>query len=42
MIRHLSAPLYYRFLTDTTPITAADVRRTVALTIAGVHAGAFG
>jgi len=42
VIRHLSAPLYYRFLTDTTPITAADVRRTVALTIAGVHAGVFG
>jgi AcrR family transcriptional regulator len=42
VIRHLSAPLYYRFLTDTAPISAADVRRSVALTVAGVNAGVFG
>lgn len=42
VIRHLSAPLYYRFLTDTAPISVADVRRSVALTMAGVHAGVFG
>ncbi|GAB7070146.1 TetR/AcrR family transcriptional regulator [Mycobacterium hodleri] len=42
VIRHLSAPLYYRFLTDTAPISTADVRRTVALTMAGVQAGVFG
>jgi len=42
VIRHLSAPLYYRFLTDTAPISAADVRRSVALTMAGVNAGVFG
>jgi AcrR family transcriptional regulator len=41
VVRHLSAPLYYRFLTDTAPISAAVVRRSVALTIAGVHAGVF-
>jgi len=42
VIRHLSAPLYYRFLTDTVPISAADVRRSVALTLAGMDAGVFG
>ncbi|MDT5339014.1 MAG: hypothetical protein QOD90_4519 [Mycobacterium sp.] len=42
VVRHLSAPLYYRFLTDTAPISAADVRCAVALTMAGVRAGVFG
>lgn len=41
VIRQLSAPLYYRFLTDTRPITAADVDRTVAVTLAAVRAGVF-
>jgi hypothetical protein len=35
----LSAPLYYRFLTDTRPLTAADAERAVAVTLAAVRAG---
>jgi hypothetical protein len=37
----LSAPLYYRFLTDTDPLTVADAERTVAVTMAAVEAGVF-
>jgi AcrR family transcriptional regulator len=39
VIRQLSAPLYYRFLTDTRPLTAADAERAVAVTLAAVRAG---
>jgi AcrR family transcriptional regulator len=41
VIRQLSAPLYYRFLTDTRPLTTADVERAVAVTMAAVDAGVF-
>lgn len=41
VIRQLSAPLYYRFLTDTRPLTTADAERAVAVTMAAVEAGIF-
>jgi AcrR family transcriptional regulator len=41
VIRQLSAPLYYRFVTDTTPLTTADAERAVAVTMAAVEAGVF-
>jgi AcrR family transcriptional regulator len=41
VIRQLSAPLYYRFLTDTKPLTTADAERAVAVTMAAVQAGVF-
>jgi AcrR family transcriptional regulator len=41
VIRQLSAPLYYRFLTDTKPLTTADAERAVAVTMAAVDAGVF-
>ncbi|MCU1694269.1 MAG: TetR family transcriptional regulator [Mycobacterium sp.] len=41
VIRQLSAPLYYRFLTDTKPLTTADAERAVAATMAAVDAGVF-
>jgi AcrR family transcriptional regulator len=41
VIRQLSAPLYYRFLTDTRPLTTADAERAVAVTMAAVDAGVF-
>jgi AcrR family transcriptional regulator len=41
VIRQLSAPLYYRFLTDTDPLTVADAERAVAVTMAAVEAGVF-
>jgi AcrR family transcriptional regulator len=41
VIRQLSAPLYYRFVTDTQPLTAADAERAVAVTMAAVEAGVF-
>jgi AcrR family transcriptional regulator len=41
VIRQLSAPLYYRFLTDTKPLTNADAERAVAVTMAAVEAGVF-
>ena len=41
VIRQLSAPLYYRFLTDTKPLTTADAERAVAVTMAAVEAGVF-
>lgn len=41
VIRYLSAPLYYTVLTDTRPLTKADVERAVAATLAAVRAGVF-
>jgi len=41
VIRQVSAPLYYRFLTDTEPLTVADAERAVAVTMAAVEAGVF-
>jgi AcrR family transcriptional regulator len=41
VIRQLSAPLYYRFLTDTRPLTTADAERAVAVTMTAVQAGVF-
>jgi AcrR family transcriptional regulator len=41
VIRQLSAPLYYRFLTDTRLLTTADAERAVAVTMAAVDAGVF-
>jgi AcrR family transcriptional regulator len=41
VIRQLSAPLYYGFLTDTRRLTTADAERAVAVTLAAVRAGVF-
>lgn len=41
VIRQLSAPLYYQFLTDTRALTNADAERAVAVTMAAVEAGVF-
>ncbi len=41
VIRQLSAPLYYQFLTDTRALTVADAARSVAVTMAAVEAGVF-
>jgi AcrR family transcriptional regulator len=41
VIRQVSAPLYYRFLTDTEPLTVAHAERAVAVTMAAVEAGVF-
>lgn len=41
VIRQLSAPLYYVFLTDTRRLTTADAERAVAVTLAAVRAGVF-
>ena len=41
VIRQLSAPLYYKFLTDTKPLTTADAERAAAVTMAAVGAGVF-
>lgn len=41
VIRHLSAPLYYQFLTTTRPLSPRDADRAVAATIAAVAAGVF-
>jgi AcrR family transcriptional regulator len=40
-IRQLSAPLYYRFLTDTRRLSTADAERAVAVTMAAIGAGVF-
>jgi AcrR family transcriptional regulator len=40
-IRQVSAPLYYQFLTSTTPLTAKDVQRAVDAAIAAIAAGVF-
>jgi AcrR family transcriptional regulator len=41
VIRYVSAPLYYQFLTTTTPLTAADAERAAAAALAAVTAGVF-
>lgn len=41
VIRQLSAPLYYRLLTDTAPLRRADADRAAAATLAAVAAGVF-
>lgn len=41
VIRQVSAPLYYRLLTDTAPLRRADADRSVAATLAAVTAGVF-
>jgi AcrR family transcriptional regulator len=41
VIRQVSAPLYYRFLTDTEPLTVAHAEQAVAVTMAAVEAGVF-
>ncbi|MDA2889923.1 TetR-like C-terminal domain-containing protein [Mycolicibacterium sp. BiH015] len=41
VIRHISAPLYYRLLTDTTPPRPRDAQRAVDATLAAVAAGVF-
>lgn len=41
VIRQVSAPLYYRFLTDTKPLTLADAERAAAVTMAAIEAGVF-
>ena len=41
VIKHVSAPLYYQLLTDTSPPQPRDARRAVAATLAAVEAGIF-
>lgn len=41
VIRHISAPLYYRLLTDITPPRPRDAQRAVDATLAAVAAGVF-
>ncbi len=41
VIRQVSAPLYYQFLTSTTSLTTKDALRTVDVTLAAVAAGAL-
>lgn len=41
VIRYVSAPLYYQFLTTTTRLTRADADRSVAAAMAAVKAGVF-
>ena len=41
VIRQVSAPLYYQFLTSTTRLTTKDALRTVDVTLAAVAAGAL-
>jgi AcrR family transcriptional regulator len=40
-IRHVSAPLYYQFLTSTRPLTAKDAGRAVEAALAAISAGVF-
>ena len=42
VIRQVSAPLYYQFLTSTRPLTALDARRAADAALAAVDAGVFG
>jgi AcrR family transcriptional regulator len=42
VIRHLSAPLYYQFMTTTTPLVTADADRAVRATAVAARAGIFG
>jgi AcrR family transcriptional regulator len=39
VIRYISAPLYYQFLTSTAPLTTADAERAVDAALAAVAAG---
>ena len=41
VIRQLSAPLYYRLLTESAPPRPADAERAVDITLAAVQAGVF-
>jgi Tetracyclin repressor-like, C-terminal domain len=41
VIRHVSAPLYYQFLTSTRPLTARDAGRAVDAAMAAISAGVF-
>lgn len=41
VIRHVSAPLYYRLLTTTSPLRAADADMAVDAALAAVTAGVF-
>lgn len=41
VIRYISAPLYYQFLTTTKPLTASDAERAVDAAMAAVTAGVF-
>ena len=41
VIRQVSAPLYYQFLTSTKPLTAKDAQRAVDAAIAAIAAGVF-
>jgi AcrR family transcriptional regulator len=40
-IRHVSAPLYYQFLTSTRPLTARDAERAVDAAISAINGGVF-
>lgn len=42
VIRQVSAPLYYQFLTTTAPLTARDATRAADAALAAVDAGVFG
>ena len=41
VIRQVSAPLYYQFLTSTRPLSAKDAQRAVDAAIAAIAAGVF-
>jgi AcrR family transcriptional regulator len=41
VIRYISAPLYYQFLTTTTRLTRADAERSVDAALAAARAGVF-
>jgi AcrR family transcriptional regulator len=41
VIRQVSAPLYYQFLTSTRPLTAKDAHHAVDAAMAGIAAGVF-
>jgi len=41
VIRYVSAPLYYQFLTTTTPLSREDAERSVAAALAAAQAGVF-
>lgn len=41
VIGQVSAPLYYQFLTSTTPLTTSDARRAANAALAAVDAGVF-
>ena len=41
VVGQVSAPMYYQFLTSTTPLTASDARRAADAALAAVDAGVF-